>query len=110
MYLNRYMDLGRRYENNDRRTGDILQWMASPDYQVGMPISSHSKNVMGIDIFASDLSNNVQEKLFYFVFDCMEISKHKCFCVKLGFKGGRVKGTDTKLNELKFSGDDKWKS
>ena len=40
----------------------------------------------------------------------MEISKHKCFCVKLGFKGGRVKGTDTKLNELKFSGDDKWKS
>ena len=59
MYLNRYMDLGRRYENNDRRTGDILQWMASPDYQVGIPymlISSHSKNVMGIDIFASDLS------------------------------------------------------
>ena len=49
MYLNRYMDLGRRYENNDRRTGDILQWMASPDYQVGMLISFHSKNVMGID-------------------------------------------------------------
>ena len=49
MYLNRYMDLGRRYENNDRRTGDILQWMASPDYQVGMLISIHSKNVMVID-------------------------------------------------------------
>lgn len=31
--VDRYMDLGRRYENNDRRTGDILQWMASPDYQ-----------------------------------------------------------------------------
>ena len=32
--VDRYMDLGRRYESSDRRTGDILQWMASPDYQV----------------------------------------------------------------------------
>jgi len=31
--VDRYMDLGRRYESSDRRTGDILQWMASPDYQ-----------------------------------------------------------------------------
>ena len=91
MYLNRYMDLGRRYENNDRRTGDILQWMASPDYQVGMLISSHSKNVIEIDfIFASDLSNNVQEKLFYFVFDCMEISQ--VFLWETGIQGWPGKG------------------
>ena len=32
--VDRYIDLGRRYESSDRRTGDILQWMASPDYQV----------------------------------------------------------------------------
>lgn len=29
-----YMALGQRYLEGDRRVGDILQWMAAPDYQV----------------------------------------------------------------------------
>ena len=69
MYLNRYMDLGRRYENNDRRTGDILQWMASPDYQVGMPISSHSKNVMGIDFtYLPQTCRTMSKRNFFILF------------------------------------------